>query len=253
MPLSKILFVALLLASAASASTVNGNISGTCGFYVGTPSNIVYSHSFTGDGTFCTGFLPGGSFTNSSTLEAGDIYSLAHATVDARAPAGYGVFANFNATLQMTQQYLLTPPVASTTATGYAKTFIDDDHVIDDGTGGGECFEKASLSVNGVTSPHPTDFSLPITFGQPISAVETASISCSKSSLVGFGEDGALEYYAATPLLTYDAHGNLLGPATLTTVPEPPATALLLIIALCSFRRFVQRTRTSSLLISDSS
>ena len=122
--------------------------------------------------------------------------------------------------------------MASTTATGYATTFIDPYHVIDDGTGSGACSENASLSVNGVTSPHPTDFSIPITFGRPILVVETASISCSKSATEGFGEDGALGFSAAAPLLLYDANGNLLGPATLTTVPEPSAAALLVMIAL---------------------
>jgi hypothetical protein len=168
-----------------------------------------------------------------------------HATVEANAPAGYGVFATFNATLQIIQQYLLTPPVASTTATGYAKTFIGDNHVIDDGAGGGACFENASLGVNGITSPHTTDFSIPITFGQLITVVETASISCSKSSTSGFGEDGALEYFAATPFLLYDANGNLIGPATLTTVPEPSATVLLLLIAFYSLRQHRRRGKSA--------
>ena len=222
----------LVLASAGSASTLTGNISGTCGFYQGTVSNVVFSQPFSGDGTFCTGFLSGGSFTDSGILQVGDVFSLAHNTISAAAPAGYGVFVNISTTFQVTQNYLLSSPVPVNTTTGVLKTYLSGQGTTDDGSGLGSCSEHASVNLAGFSAPSGSQIGIPITFGQTISAVETATVTCADYGPVsrGFGDDGVQEV-SAGPLLLYDANGNILGPAILTTLTPEPATGPLMFLA----------------------
>ncbi len=219
------LFCFVFLPLAASASTMNGTVSGTCGFYQGSITNVVYSQSFSGDGTFCTGFLAGGSFTETTTLQIGDIFSTASHSTDATAPSGYGVFANFNTTLQATQEYEVDTSalaVQPATPTGTLQVFLGNAGGTDDGTGMGTCSTAANVNIGGhnSSSENGTQFNLPITFGQPFTATETATVSCNKYDTTGWGDSGFLESQAS-PLLVYDTNGTLLGNATLVTLPEP--------------------------------
>ncbi len=247
----KALLVRACLISAAisavcSASTLTGSISGTCGFYKGTLSNVVYSQAFSGDGTFCTGFLSGGSFVNTGILQVGDIFALSHNTISASAPAGYGAFVDFTTTYQVTQEYLLTPPVASTTSTGTIKTFLQGTGTTDDGSGLGSCSEHSVLNLAGFSSPSGQQISIPITFGQPVSATETTMVTCSDYGAIGhgFGDDG-VQQVTAGPLLVYDANGKLLGPATISTLTPEPST--LLLIAPLTLAGLLVRKRRASL------
>ena len=233
--LTRVVLLTVSVVSLGASATLTGTISGTCGFYQGTISNVVYSQSFSGDGSFCTGFLPGGSFTNTGVLEGGDIYALSHNTIEATAPAGYGVFAKFATTYEVTQQYVITPSMTPGTATGYVKTFVAATGGTDDGSGLGSCSEHASLKLGGFSVPNGVSVMIPITFGLPITAIETASVSCNDYGAPGrgFGDDGRQEVYAGLPLSAYDANGKFLGEATLSTVtPEPSYVPVLLLVGL---------------------
>ena len=205
---------------------MTGSISGTCGFYQGSLSNVVYSQAFSGDGTFCTGFAAGGAFTNTGILQIGDIFALAHNTISASAPVGYGVFVDFNTTYQITQQYILNSPTPPTTATGFFRTAVGGSGTTDDGTGLGSCSEGVTLNVGGVTGSAQTD--VPITFGQPITISASARVTCNDYGGVGrsFGDDG-FQQLTAIPIVLYDANGNVLGAATLDPVPEPRSYLLI--------------------------
>ncbi|HLK69053.1 MAG TPA: hypothetical protein VKU19_36725 [Bryobacteraceae bacterium] len=208
-------------------------MSGTCGFYQGLPTNIVYSQAFTGDtGSFCTGFMSGGSFNPDITLDVGDIFAQASHDTSAFAPSGFGVFANFNTDFQVTQQYILTGISTPTTPTGTVMTFFDHVGGTDDGSGGGSCQVSTNLSVGGISSTTQggAAFSFPVTFGQPFTATENAQISCNQLGVPAWGDSG-MNSTSLGPLLVFDANGQFLGNAVPVSVPEP-ATPMLLFIAI---------------------
>jgi hypothetical protein len=154
--------------------------------------------------------LPGGSFVNSGYLQAGDLVALAQNSITATLPSGYGVFADFSTTYQVQQQYLITPP---TTPTGFARSFLFGRSATDDGTGSGFCSEHASLNIAGFIELSGAPISIPITSGEPITGIETATVTCSKYSAFGFGDGGLQQAFTGLPffIYDYDANGNLLG------------------------------------------
>ena len=230
-------------ASLCSATPMSGVVSGTCGFYQGTLSNVVYSQQFSGQGTFCTGFMSGGSFTSGDYVSVGDIDSESYNTINGKAPNGYGVFATINTTYSVTQQYLVTPTNPSTTPTGTFTAFLDRVGPTDDGSGLGSCSESSTLNFGTGPMGGGQTVSVPITFGKPITVTETASIVCHQYGSA-FG-DGGWDLLSAGPILIYDANGKLLGTATLETVPEPASLPLvgLLSVSLLYFSRLRVRTR----------
>jgi hypothetical protein len=119
--LCRTLLFVLVASSFASAEAITGAISGTCGFISGSPSNVVYSESFSGQGTFGTGFMSRSSFVNdwipAGWRSGGSCPELDHGNGTCRV----GAVANFSTTLIVQQQYLITSP---TTATGFARTFL---------------------------------------------------------------------------------------------------------------------------------
>jgi hypothetical protein len=228
------LLFGLIAFVSASATPMMGTISGTCGFFNLTNSDVVYSQNFSGDGTFCTGFPNGGSFTNLGVLQAGDLTALAHNNIeaispsgwDATAPAGYGVFVDFQATYSVTEEYLVTP-TAPTTPTGFLETIFSVHGSPDDGTGIGGCSTRVSVTLGGLPNPA----SVAITFGEPVEAVETATINCAVNSGTGpgFGNFGDAQI-SSTPYGVEDANGNRIGSTLTETVvsPEPSTTVPLL-------------------------
>ena len=228
-----------ILIPGAYASTVVGNISGTCGFYQGSLSNVVYSQNFNGPadgtGTYCTGFLPGGSVTPNATVSAGDISAYANHSTDASAPAGYGVFIDFTATVDVTQEYVISADstgVDATSPTGTVLTFLQTVGGTDDGSGQGSCYPSTSVSLGGQNSNtnNGGDFTFPITFGQPFAATEQATVTCNDYGIGSFGDGGMRQAFAGEFLVT-DSNGVFLGNAVPTSIPEP-STSFLIAIAL---------------------
>jgi hypothetical protein len=216
----------------ASASTMNATVTGTCGFYQGSPSNVVYSESFSGTGSFCNG-----SFTDVSSIQVGDIFASTSHTFSGSAPVGDTEFVTINTTLSVTQQYLFTPTVPPTTPTGtvYLSTAILGGP--DEGTAGGTCQQGVSLN-NISNAPYlGASLVLPITFGQPVSITETASLTCNLTfpynSFGGvFSETGSVRLSGAIASV-FDATGKYVGPATYQTVtPEPAAVWLVAVFGL---------------------
>ena len=224
-------------------------IDGTCGYYSGSPTNIVYSQTFSGDGSFCTGFMAGGSAVNSGPLQAGDILASATNNLAAFSPAGYGVFVSFTDADSVMQEYLIEPPTPSSTPTGYIQTFFMTNGVTDDGPGLGSCNEQASLTVGGTTytDVDTAQIQIPITFGQPIPVTEAADMSCNVHSAVGFnfGDEGERSEMAG-PILVYDANENLLGPATLIDVPEASTAPLAALVAMAFWLKRRRRLRRAA-------
>lgn len=233
---------ALLLLTAftgvAAADTITDTVTGTCGFYQGTRSNVVYSETFSGSGTFCTGFMAGGYVFQNSTVEVGDLVAFASHDTDAAPPAGYGVFFQFNDTLEIARQYLISSTIASTTATGSAIAFTDGSGSgTDDGTGDGSCHTAADVSLNGRIDYQ--EFSLPLTFGQPVTVVMKAAINCNLYSTTRFGDLGQSRAEGKF-LEIFDANGNFLGPGIATAVPEPGSASLVVLFGV-GFLVFVRR------------
>jgi hypothetical protein len=231
------------IAPFATASTLDGTVTGTCGFSQGSRANVVFSETFSGNGTFCTDFMPGGSFSPDATLEVGDISAAASHSSLAFAPVGFLVFADFDVTFQVTQEYLLQPPVTPSTPTGSVTTFFNQSGGTDDGSGSGSCATTSGISIAGNDSNviFSANFSFPVTFGQPFLAIETTRISCHMFG-PSWGDSGQ-KTTVAGPLQVFDANGQLLGLATLTTVPEPSSGLLFIgafgfiVLALTSMRR----------------
>ena len=237
------LFLSLLGVSAfcslSSATPMAGTISGTCGFYQGNLSNVVYSQQFTGDGTFCTGFMTGGSFTNNGFVNVGDIAAESYNDIKGAAPSGYGVFATINTTYSVTQQYLVTPTNPSSTPTGTFSAFIERTGPTDDGSGLGSCNETSTFNFGTGTVGGGATVSFPLTFGKPITVTETANLVCNQYG-PNFGDSG-WALLTAAPIRIYDANGNLLGTATLQTVPEPASFLLIASLGLPLLYRRVRK------------
>lgn len=220
-------FLALLAiaASPAFGSQILAPITGTCGFYQGTRSNVVYSQNFTGDGTFCTGFQSGGSFTNNGSLVFGDISITATNNLLGVAPAGYGVFVHIDELVTVTQQYLITGGGFSS---GFVGTFLES-HGVDDGSGLGGCSLGGSMNFGGfsntVGSPQ---FFVPDDFINPISVVQTVHLTCDESDRVGgaFGDGGNLNI-ATGPIMVFNADKSQSASASITSVPEPSTFGLI--------------------------
>ena len=105
-----------------------------------------------------------------------------------------------------------------TTATGTLRGFVSPSGS-EDGTGTGTCIEMASVSLAGQIGP---TFSVPITFGQVIDAVETVSLTCHKSGF-RFSDYGNVQM-ANGLIFLYDANGKQVGQLTPVAAPEPAAT-----------------------------
>jgi hypothetical protein len=227
----KALMLATTFATLSGAATMPGTVSGTCGFYQGSPSNVVYSESFSGNGTFCTGFMTGGFFTDTSSIQVGDIFAATSHSFSGTAPNGYTEFVTINTVDQVTQQYLFTPTVHPTTPTGtvYLSTSIVGGS--EEGSTGGTCQEGVSL--NNISNNSYTGGSLVFatTFGQPVNITETASLTCNLTfpyNSVGgqFSESGSVRLSGSNPIVL-DANGNYVGMATYQVVTPEPAAALL--------------------------
>jgi len=215
-----------------TAATMTGTVSGTCGFYQGSSSTVVYSESFSGSGTFCTGFMTGGFVTATSSIQVGDIFAATSHTFSGTAPSGYTEFVTINTTDQLTQQYLFTPTVQPSTPTGtiYLSTSIITSS--DQGSTGGTC--QQAVSLNGVSNSNYQGQSLllPVTFGQSVGISEQANLTCSLTfpynSFGGqFSESGSVRLSGAIASV-FDANGNYLGVASYQAVTPEPATALLI-------------------------
>jgi hypothetical protein len=233
------------IAPFATASTLDGTVTGTCGFSQGSRANVVFSEAFSGNGTFCTDFMPGGSFSPDATLEVGDISAAASHSSLAFAPVGFLVFADFDVTFQVTQEYLLQPSVTPSTPTGTVTTFFSQSGTTDDGSGSGSCVTTSGISIGGNDSNviFSANFSFPVTFGQAFLATETTHISCHMFG-PSWGDSGQRTNVAG-PLQVFDANGQPLGFATVTAIPEPSSGLLsiaafgFIALALISVRRRV--------------
>jgi hypothetical protein len=238
--LHKTLITLALLAGLTEAirgATINGTISGTCGFYQTSRSNVVFSETFSGPadgtGTYCTDFQPGGALTPGLTLQVGDVFANADHSTVGTAPAGFGIFTDFDVTLQVTQAYVITASSLSIppqTATGTVRGFFDSAGGTDDGSAaGGSCMTLSGLVVAGHDSAvgGSSQFTFPITFGQPFTATETSRVVC---HIFGprFGDSGTRDTIFEG--LVSDADGKVLGSAAPVAVPEP-ATAVLMVFA----------------------
>ena len=222
--LRALFFGLFAVACAWADNTISAPITGTCGFTM--HSTVVYSESFSGNGTFCTGFMSGGFVTVNGNLQVGDlgtISALSSADVGGKPPnAFYAVFADISTTFSFTQEFLAKPLLPAGTPTGTLQGFLSASN-FNDGTGIGACQERASVSLAG--QPGPT-YSIPITFGQTIEAVETVSLTCHKSALTAnsFGDDGKAQF-APGLLFLFDANGKNVGQLTAVTAPEAAATS----------------------------
>lgn len=226
----KAFFLAATFATISSAASMTGTISGTCGFYQGSPANVVYSENFSGNGTFCTGFMTGGYFTITDSIQVGDIFASTSHSVAGLAPTGYTEFATINTTLQTTQQYLFTPVVQPSTSTGtlYLSTAPSGVEVGSTGT----CSEYASLN-NLSTKTNGGSLMYSFTSGSPFlaSITETANLTCNlvfaaSTGGSGFTETGSASLSTTTPVVL-DANGRYLGTATYQVITPEPTAALL--------------------------
>ena len=218
------------LTQAIDGATIKGTISGTCGFYESSRSNVVFSETFSGPangtGSYCTDFQPGGALTPGITLQVGDIFANANHSTVGTAPAGFGIFADFDITLQVTQSYVIP---AGQNPGALVRGFFGSAGGTDDGSAaGGSCSTLSGLVVAGHDSSVGGTTQFALTAGQPFTATETSRVVC---HIFGprLGDAGTRDTFFQA--FFTDAAGNLVGSAVPVVLPEPGTGGLMVIVS----------------------
>lgn len=229
------LFLALLAFAAAPAfgTHITATITGTCGFYQPGTNTVAYSESFTGNGTYCTGFMTGGDLNVADDIQLGNLMAMARNALNGHAPAGYDLFVQIHDTFTQTEQFLITGGVS--TPTGFAQGFFDPGAGFEDSSGeSASCQQPIQLTAGGIVSPAHggVTFDLFDDFVSPITFTERIDYNCDfRVGAGGTFSDSGFSLNRVRVSTIFDSNKNPFTTANPSivevTTPEPSTFAML--------------------------